>query len=127
MKSTHIFAIIVAAALPGAVLLAQPGPPWTKDNPAKMSEMDQKMEADMKAQEAELDKLVADMNAATGDKKMDAMAAVVSKMVEQRKAMHRNMAGMHMDMKGAMECCKAGQKMHDMMKDKMSSPKPGMH
>ena len=45
-----------------------------------MSEMDQKMEADMNAQEAELlDKLVAHMNAATGDMKMDAMAAVVSK------------------------------------------------
>jgi hypothetical protein len=126
MKSIRILAIIVAAALPGAVLLAQ-GPPWMKDNPAKMSEMDQKMEADMKAQEAELDKLVAEMNAATGDKKMDAMAAVVSKMVEQRKAMHRNMAGMHMDMKGAMDCCKEGQKMHDAMKDKMSSPTPGMH
>ena len=89
MKSTHILAILVAAALPAAVLLAQPGPPWMKDNPAKMSEMDQKMEADMNAQEAELDKLVAHMNAATGDMKMDAMAAVVSKMVEQRKAMHQ--------------------------------------
>lgn len=96
-------------------------------DPAKMSEMGQKMEAEMKAKNAELDKLVADMNATTGDQKMAAMAAVISKMVEQRKAMHKNMADMHMDMKGAMECCKGGQKMHDMMKDKMSSPTPGMH
>lgn len=81
----------------------------------------------MKAQNAELDKLVADMIAATGDKKMDAMAAVVSKMVEQRKAMHEKMSGTHMDMKDAMECCKQGKGSHDMMKDKMNSPTPGMH
>lgn len=99
MKSTRILAIIVAAALPGAVLVAQGGPP-------KKEQMQQKMEAEMKAQDAELDKLVADMNAATGDKKVDAIAAVVSKMVEQRKTMHEKMAGMHMDM--------------------MNSPTPGM-
>jgi hypothetical protein len=105
MKSTRILAIIVAAALPGAVLLGQGGPPM-KEHHAKMSEMHQKMEAEMKAQDAELDKLVADMNAATGDKKVDAIAAVVSKMVEQRKAMHEKMAVMHMGM--------------------MNSPKPGV-
>lgn len=117
MKSTRILAIIVAAALPGAVLLAQGGPPM-KEHHAKMSEMHQKMEAEMKAQDAELDKLVADMNAATGGKKVDAIAAVVSKMVEQRKTMHEKMAGMHMDMEG-------GMMKHHMMKGKTeSSPSP---
>ena len=103
MKSTHILAIIVAAALPGAVLLAQ-------GEPGKMSEMHQKMEGEMKAQDAELDKLVSEMKTATGEKKADAMAAVLSKIVEQRKTTHGKMAGMHMDMKGAMECCKGGMK-----------------
>jgi len=110
MKSTRILAIIVAAALPSAALLAQGGPPWMKEHPAKMSEMHQKTEAEMKAQEAELDKLVSEMNAATADKKVDAMAAVLSKIVGQRKTMHEKMAGMHMDMKGAMDCCKEGMK-----------------
>ena len=109
MKSTHILAIIVAAALPGAALLAQPGPPWAQKNPPKM-EMNQKMEAEMKAQDAEIDKLVTEMNGTTGDKKMDAMAALLSKIVEQRKAMHEEMGGMPMDMKRAMDCCKGGMK-----------------
>ena len=44
-----------------------------------------------KEQEAELDKLVADMNSAPSDKKVDAIAAVVTKLIEQRKAMHEGM------------------------------------
>jgi len=47
-----------------------------------------------KEQEAELDKLVADMNNASSDKKVDAIAAVVTKLVEQRKAMHEGMQKM---------------------------------
>ena len=78
MESTRILAIIVAAAPPGAVLLAQDEHgkmgDMMKEHPAKMSEMHQKMEADMKAQNAELDKLVSEMNATTADKKADAMA-----------------------------------------------------
>ena len=67
MKSTPILAILIAAALPGAGLLAQGeqgkmGDMMKKENPANMSEMHQKMEAEMKAQDAELDKLVSDMN-----------------------------------------------------------------
>jgi hypothetical protein len=106
MKSTRILAIIVATALPGAVLLAQ----GDHGKMGDMSEMHQKMETAMKAQDAELDKLVSEMNAAAGDKKAEAMAALLSKIVEQRKTMHGNMAGMHMEMKGAMDCCKEGMK-----------------
>ena len=47
-----------------------------------------------KDQEAELDKLVTDMNSAPSDKKVDAIAAVVTKLVEQRKAMHERMQKM---------------------------------
>ena len=110
MKSTHILAIIVAAALPGAVLLAQEHGKMGDMHPANMSEMHQKMEAEMKAQDAELDKLVSEMNTATGEKKADVMAALLSKMVEQRMTMHEKMAGTHMAMEGAMNCCKEGMK-----------------
>jgi hypothetical protein len=47
-----------------------------------------------KDQETELDKLVSDMNSAPSDKKVDAIAAVVTKLVEQRKAMHERMQKM---------------------------------
>ena len=47
-----------------------------------------------KEQEAELDKLVEDMNNASSDNKVDAIAAVVTKLVEQRKAMHEGMQKM---------------------------------
>ena len=54
---------------------------------AKMKEMDQKLE-----------RLVADMNAARGAKKVDAVAAVVGELVAQRQAMHPMMQGMHAEM-----------------------------
>jgi hypothetical protein len=53
-----------------------------------------KMMSNWKDQEAELDKLVADMNSAPSDKKADAIAAVVTKLVEQRKAIHERMQKM---------------------------------
>ena len=45
----------------------------------------------LKDQDAELDKLVAEMNGASADKKLDAVVAIVAKLVEQRKAMHEQM------------------------------------
>ena len=47
-----------------------------------------------KDQDAELDKLVAEMNSAPADKKLDAVAAVLTKLVEQRKALHEQMQKM---------------------------------
>src|SRR6516162_870285 len=47
-----------------------------------------------KDQEAELDKLVSEMNSAPSDKKVDAIAAVVTKLVEQHKAVHERMQKM---------------------------------
>ena len=119
--------IAIAATLPATALIAQ-GPPFgpMKDknvDKSKMMEMHQKMEAEMKAQDAELDKLVAAMSTATGEKKADAVAAVVAKLVEQRKAMHSQMSGMHGDMMGAMECCKSGKN----MMGPGSSPTPAGH
>jgi hypothetical protein len=47
-----------------------------------------------KVPDAELDKLVAEMNSASADKKLDAIASVLTKPVEQRKAMHEQMQKM---------------------------------
>jgi len=49
-----------------------------------------------KTQDAEIEKLLAEMNAATGEKKIDAIAAVIGKLVEQRKAMNAEIAS-HLD------------------------------
>ena len=130
MKPKYILSLVIAAALSAAVLIAQVPPAgpmkgMIQGDKSRMTEMHQKMEAEMKAQDAELDRLVAEMSAATGDRKVDAVAAVVAKLVEQRKAMHSQMSGMHGDMMDAMECCKSGKGMmgHDMM----SSPTPAGH
>jgi hypothetical protein len=59
-----------------------------------MKEQKQKMMEDMKAQDAELAEQVARMNSAPEDKKLGLIAAVVTRMVEQRTAMNARMADM---------------------------------
>ena len=54
----------------------------------------EQMISNWKDQDAELDKLVAEMTSAPADKKLDAVAAVLSKLVEKRKAMHEQMQKM---------------------------------
>lgn len=56
-----------------------------------MMEWHQKALEKFKAQNAELDKLVQNMNAAPADRKMDAMAAVINKAMEQRKTWQADM------------------------------------
>jgi len=56
---------------------------------AHMTADHQKMMADMKASQKRLDDLVAAMNQATGDDKVDKLAAVVTELVAQ----HREMCG----------------------------------
>ena len=69
-------------------------------------------------QEAELDKLVAEMNSAPSDKKVDAIAAVVTKLVEQHKAIHERMQKMATD--GGKDMIKMGRMMMMMrMMDRM--------
>jgi len=67
------------------------------------------MMSSWKDQEAELDKLVADMNSAPSDKKVDAIAAVVTRLVEQRKAMHERMQKMTTE--GGKDMMKMGRMM----------------
>lgn len=58
--------------------------------PAGMAQK-QDMMAKMRAQDTELAELTAQMNAAPADQKVDLMAALITKMVEQRAGMHAHM------------------------------------
>ena len=77
-----------------------------------------KMMSNWKDQEAELDKLVAEMNSAPADKKLDAVAAALTKLVEQRKAMHEQMQKMMAaNMKAQMNMCRMMMGMMGMKMD----------
>src|SRR6516225_7627862 len=100
MKRNHLVAAMIAAAI---ALVPVPAEDTTKPEAADQTKeqtgccmgMDMgNMMSKWKEQEAELGKLVADMNNAPSDKKVDAIAAVVTKLVEQRKAMHEGMQKM---------------------------------
>lgn len=81
-----------------------PAPQGTTPQPqpgmADMMKMHEQMMAEMKAGDAKLDALVKDMNAAAGDAKVSATAAVVNELVRQQKAMHERMGQMHQQMMG---------------------------
>jgi hypothetical protein len=111
VKRILLFAAITAAAIPLVAVFAEdaatPSPTPTEqtkeENSSCMDMMGMNegtmmamgnMMSNWKEQDAELDKLVASMNSASSDKKLDAIAAVVAKLVEQRKAMHEGMQKM---------------------------------
>lgn len=52
------------------------------------------MKAEMASMDARLDSLLATMNSASGNQKVDAAAAVINEMVAQRKAMRGHMMAM---------------------------------
>lgn len=58
------------------------------------------MVAKKKEMDARLDEKVAAMDAAKGDQKVEAMAAVIKELVSQRKSMHEQMMKMHHGRKG---------------------------
>jgi hypothetical protein len=80
---------------PAAQTPAQPQPGM-----AEMMKMHEQMMAQMKMSDAKLDALVKDMNAATGEAKINAMAAVVNELVRQNQATHERMGQMHQQMMG---------------------------
>jgi hydrogenase maturation factor HypE len=99
MKTTHLLAALIAATIPlTAVRAEEAGQTETSDQKQEQTSdtmgMKGKMMSNWKEQDAELDKLVAEMNNAPADKKLDAVAAVLTKLVEQRKAMHGQMQKM---------------------------------
>jgi hypothetical protein len=60
------------------------------------------MLADMKEQDAKIDALVAKMNAAKGNAKVDAIAELLTAMVQQRRSMEARMMQMHEQMMNRM-------------------------
>lgn len=64
----------------------------------EMKDKKEKMMTETKAQDAELTAKVAEMNRAPADKKAGLVAAVVTRMVEQRAAMHEKMGRMQDEM-----------------------------
>ena len=135
MKRTHLLAATIAAAIALVPVLAED---TTKPEAADQTkeqkdccmgmmgkDMGSMMGMDMgnmmskwQEQEAELDKLVADMNSAPSDKKVDVIAAAITKLVEQRKAMHEGMQKMMTE--GGKDMMKMGRMMMMMrMMDRM--------
>src|ERR1017187_833535 len=86
---------------PAAQKMEMPGKPGMMDE--KMTEESmiahhKEMMAKMEAMDARLDELVKKMNAATGRKKPDAVAAVINELVAQRKQMREQMMAMQPEM-----------------------------
>jgi hypothetical protein len=129
MKSTQVLAAIVAVTLPFAIVSAEDaakpdsGDQKNEQNSNQMEMMGMnkgQMMSSWKDQDAELDKLITAMNDAPPDKKVDAIAAVLTKLVEQRKAMHEQMqAMMAANMKAQMNMCRMMMGMMGMMGMKM--------
>ena len=70
---------------------------------AAMMQMHQQMETAWKKEDAALGKLLTQMNSTTGDQKIQAMAAVINKLVELHKQHHDEMSAMHNDMSNNMQ------------------------
>jgi hypothetical protein len=107
MKTTSLLAIFVAAALPLAAITAEDSSKTEATDQKQEQGTDMKdmkemkgmmgkcqMMSNLKDQDADVDKLVAEMNNAPADKKLDTVVAVLNKLVEQRKAMHEQMQKM---------------------------------
>ena len=92
---TSLLVLTLIAALSATPLLAEDAMKCgCMKEPDAKAEMQKKMEAKMKAGEAELNALVEQMNSTTGDKKVEAMSALLNKLLQERKAMHAKMAEM---------------------------------
>ncbi len=91
-----------------------------------MKEQKEKVAADMKVQDTELAAQVAQMNQAPADKKLGLLSAIVTRMVEQRTAMHAQMAkaqeGMMRHMMEHMQMGKESMAQCPMMKEMNEAP-----
>jgi hypothetical protein len=103
----RFFLVLVTVAAATAVVLAQaPTSGGHHDGAAEPSDshatapmpQHQQMMQNMTAADQKLSELVATMNAAAGDTKVDAMAAVVRELVAQRKEMQQQMRMMQSGM-----------------------------
>ena len=92
MKIAKLLPILSVALWVSVPAFAQDPPKKSDDSGMKMKGMHKEMKAEMNAMSEHLDKLVMDMNAAaTPEKKLDAVIAVVNEMAAQHKKMHEKM------------------------------------
>jgi hypothetical protein len=117
MKIIQLFSIIMAGVLSVGAVMAQDTDQGMSSCPMMkgkkgdmMMEWHQKALEKFKAQNAELDKLVQAMNEATADKKVDAMAAVINKAMEDRKTWQADMEARQQKMMECMKEMKPGKK-----------------
>ena len=99
MKTLSVLAIVIVAAFQSAWLLAQEPGGMQGMNQQKHHELmpiHAKIMEEQKAQDADIDKLLTEINSATGEKRIDAIVAVLNKLVEQRKTMNAEIAS-HLD------------------------------
>ena len=97
MKHPAVFAVACIAAaflsLPPSASAQQPRDSMRRRMPDSTM---MRMTAMHDSADARLDSLVRAMNAATGKRKVDAMAAVITELVDQRRMMREHMRGMMM-------------------------------
>jgi hypothetical protein len=116
MKTNYLLVTLIAAIFPFAAIVAQDtGKADASDQQQQQSADTMKMKcmgegpmmSNWKDQDAELQKLVAEMKSAPADKKLDAVATLLTKLVEQRATMHEQMQKMMAaDGKQAMNMCR---------------------
>jgi hypothetical protein len=118
MKATFLVTTLVTAALPFAMLRAEDP---TESNPQPEGQTETSGETDMqcmrgintaeiiilwKNQDTELQQLLTEVNQAPADKKADATAALVSKLVQQQTAFHEKVRDLvNADARGGKEMC----------------------
>jgi hypothetical protein len=89
--------LLTAACAIGLSLIAPAQGPSEMDRQHReMMPLHTKLMEKQKAQDAEIDKLLIEMNSATGEKRIDAIIEVINKLVEQRREMQAEMAS-HFD------------------------------
>jgi len=102
-RSVAVGVLVIALGVMAGDLMAQapPSPPSMPMMGGKMIEeckammaKHEAMKAEMASLDAKLDALLATMNAANGQKKVDATAAAINELAAQRKAMREHMMAM---------------------------------
>ncbi len=115
MKWTYwVLTVALALGVPGMALVGQAARDKDKEGDRgqrrqEWVQMRQRWAEKTKAQDAELDRLLNEVNSATGQSKVDAMARVLDQLVAQRKQMHQELRTMHERMRlsqGFWEWCR---------------------
>jgi hypothetical protein len=113
IRSGLALAMTLALGAPG---MAQSTDHSKMDHSKLKSDHMKEMMAEMKAQDAELTAQIARMNSATREAKLDLMAEILTKMVDQRTAMNARMEKMHGEMMKHMQMGMGSMPHHPKMK-----------